>query len=158
MSAFGELSAEILHAGKALRFRAHGTSMHPLVRDGDVLLVHPIKDQLLNVGDIVLCRLPSGSLVVHRVIQWKNGLNGLNLTIQGDSVSEPDGVIALADVYGRVSTIERDDRYIDMRRPLIRLLGRVAAFSSRYQIGRGRQFYYCRRVLKHLPILSIFLT
>ncbi len=158
MPAFSELSAEILHAGKALRFRAHGASMQPLVRDGDVLLVRPLEKKPPTVGEIVLCRLPSGSLVAHRIIQKTSGPNGNCVIIQGDAVSIPDGEIALADVYGLVCGIERGNRCINTHRPLVRILGWLAAYRSRHQIGRGGRLHYGRQIIKRLPILSTYLS
>ncbi|HNS52368.1 MAG TPA: hypothetical protein PKO09_14440 [Anaerolineae bacterium] len=56
-AAFARLSAETLGAGVLLRLRARGTSMCPLVRDGDILLARPLRDGLSRVRDIALSRI-----------------------------------------------------------------------------------------------------
>jgi len=138
-AAFAELSAEILQAGAALRFRARGASMAPLVRDGDVLLVRPVTPGAVRVGDVVLCTLGSGAparVVVHRVVRRLAGPDGCQFMVQGDAVARPDGVIGEAQIYGRVTAIERDAARIDMDQPMMRMLGWLAALRSRWGLGR----------------------
>jgi signal peptidase I len=157
-AAFAELSADILRAGKALRFRATGASMQPLLRDGDVLLVRPLDPRAVRVGDVVLCSSEPGRIVVHRVLRRQAGPEGYRFTVQGDQVARPDGVIPEAQVYGRVATIERSGAYIDVSRPLMRMLGGYAVLRSRWNIGRGRRLRLAGRLVKRLPVLSRYLV
>jgi len=159
-AAFAELSAEILRAGKALRFQARGSSMAPLVRDGDVLLVRPAEPVSLRVGDVVLCGIGDnqpGRMVAHRVLERWDGPDGARFMVQGDQVARTDGVIPAARVYGRVVAIERAGAHIDMDRPVVRWLGRLAVLRSRRNLGRGRWLWPARRLVKKLPGLSRYL-
>lgn len=135
---FAQLSAELLGAGAALRFEAHGGSMAPLVRDGDVLTVRPADPGSIRLGDLVLVTDEHGRLLVHRVIRRMTGREGISFTVQGDQVSLPDGEIPAAQVHGRVTAIERAGASIDVNRPGLRLLGWAAALRSRWHLRRER--------------------
>lgn len=156
--AFAELSAEILRTGAGLRFRAHGFSMAPLVRDGDVLLVRPTDPSSVRIGDVVLCRSEQGRIVVHRVVSRLVGPDGHRFTVQGDAVSRPDEPIPGAQVYGRVVAIERDEAQIVMDRRGMRMLGWLAVLRSRWNRGRGRPCRLAARLLRKLPAFSEYLA
>jgi hypothetical protein len=157
-AAFAELSAEILRAGKALRFEAPGASMSPLVRDGDVLLVRPVRPAAVRIGDLVLCSNAPGRVVVHRVIRKGISREGHWFTVQGDAVAQPDGVIPGKRVYGRVVAIERDGANIVLDGPLMRTLGWLAALRSRWNLGRGWGLRLAMRLVKRLPVFSRYLA
>ncbi len=63
------------------------------------------------------------------------GRDGIRFTVQGDQVSLPDGVLPAAQVYGRVTAIERAGAPIDMSRAGLRVLGWAAALRSRSGIS-----------------------
>jgi len=134
---FAQLSAELLGAGTAVRFEAHGGSMSPLVRDGDVLTVRPADPGSIRLGDLVLVTDEHGCPLVHRVVRRAAGPEGIRLTVQGDQVSRPHGVIPATRVYGRVTAIKRAGRRIDVNRPSLRALGLAAALRSRWNLRRG---------------------
>lgn len=161
-AALVELSAEILRSGRAVRFRARGDSMRPLVRDGDVLTVHPADAGSIRLGDLVLITDGHGRALVHRVIRRTAGREGLRFTVQGDRVSRPDGVIPAAQVHGRVTAIERAGVRIDVNRPGLRLLGLAAALRSRWHLncdrggsrGSSHAYRLAAGLAKKLPALA----
>jgi hypothetical protein len=157
-AALPELSAEILRAGRALRFRAPGASMSPLVRDGDVVLVRPVHPSAVRIGDVVLCSNSPGRVVVHRVTRKGVGREGRWFTVQGDAVARADGVIPEAQVYGRVVAIERDGSSIALDGPVMRMLSGLAVLSSRWNLGRGLGFRRATRLVKRLPVFCRYLA
>jgi len=157
-AAFAELSTALLRAGKAVRFQARGTSMRPLVRDGDVLLVRPVDATTVQLGDVVLCSSEPGRAVVHRVVRKLGGRAGLRFVLQGDQVAQPDGLVAAAQVYGRVAAIERAGAHIAMGEPAMRLLGGLVVLRSRWNLGRGRWYPLASRLIGRLPVLSRYLS
>lgn len=157
-AAFAELSAEILRAGKVLRFRGHGASMQPLVRDGDILLVRPVDAQAVRRGDLVLFHDELGRVVVHRVIGVHAGRAGRRFTMQGDAVSQPDGVIPEARIFGRLAAIERNGNRIEMDEPAVRLLGWLALLRSRWLLGRHGPYRLAARAARQLPVLRRYLA
>ncbi|MFN2291799.1 MAG: S24/S26 family peptidase [Anaerolineae bacterium] len=156
--AFAELSADLLRAGRSVRFRARGVSMAPLVRDGDVLLVQPVHRHAARLGDVLLIRHGPERVLVHRVVGRAAGPEGLHLTLQGDQVAHPDGVIPEVDVLGCVVAIERGGALLEMHRPAMRLLGWLAVLRSRWSVGRGPRFEVARRMVKGLPVFSRYLA
>ncbi len=153
-AAFAELSAEMLRSGLALRFQAHGSSMQPLVRDGDVLLVRPVTPAQVHVGDVVLYHGAPGQVVVHRVVRRLRGRGECRFVVQGDAVPRPDGAIPAAQIYGRVAVLERDGVPFALDGPVMRLLGRLAALRAAWGLGRGRSYRLAARLLKVLPAFS----
>ena len=127
---FEVLARALLGTGLAIRFRAKGFSMRPLVRDGDALLVAPIKPTDVRVGDLVLFRRGCEDLVVHRVLKRASSRGSLAFLIKGDRAASADGLISSADVMGRVVARERGSKTADLMAPRWRLLGRVVAWLS----------------------------
>ncbi len=157
-AAFAELSRDLLLAGRSVRLRARGGSMSPLVRDGDLILVRPIDADVVRVGDVVIVRDEPDRLVVHRVVRRHSGPGGPAFTVQGDQVVRPDGVFPAAQLYGRVVTIERDGRRIELDGPAMGLLGRLAALRSRWSLARGRRSRMARSMVRKLPGISRYLA
>jgi signal peptidase I len=149
--AFAELSTDLLKSGRSVRFRARGTSMSPLVRDGDVVLVQPVEAGSIRVGDLVFFSQEPGNIVVHRVIRKQAGPEGVQFTVQGDQVSRPDGVIPMSQVYGKVVAVDRQGVRIETDRPVMRILGWSMVLRSRWRFGRGRPYRLARLLLKKLP-------
>jgi signal peptidase I len=89
--------------GAAARMRVAGGSMHPTLRDGDVVLIEPI--ERCHRGDVVVAKL-DGRIVMHRVVS----VDGDHVRLRGDNRVECDPPIALADVIGRVARVEREGR------------------------------------------------
>jgi signal peptidase I len=157
-SEFAELAVALLQAGKALRFHARGTSMNPLVRDGDVLLVWPVDARSVRVGDIILGSSAPGQVVVHRVVRRLSASTGHSFVLQGDQAAQPDGLVAEALVYGKLVAIERDGAHLAVDGPAMRILSSLAVLRSRWRLGRSRWYPSVRRLLKKLPILSRYLS
>lgn len=89
-----ELARAHLAAGRPLTLRAEGHSMWPLVKGGDLVVVHPIRAPLV-VGDVVLVVL-GGRLVLHRVIALTDG----GCVTKGDAVPARDPPIPHAHILG----------------------------------------------------------
>lgn len=130
-SEFGELGAELLVRGNLVWFTARGTSMHPLVRDGDTLLIAPYRPGGVKVGDIVLCTTETGQVLVHRVLRNRADENGKRHLVQGDHAPKPDGWIPQQKIHGRLVEIDRCDRRLAMTGPKARLLGLLMVLAHR---------------------------
>jgi len=109
-SEFEELATQLLGAGHAMRFRARGSSMYPLVRDGDILDVWPVGSAGADVGDVVLYRSSGHGIVVHRVVGVRRLGKETVLLVKGDSVKTADPQVQESQVLGRVVNIERRGR------------------------------------------------
>lgn len=111
-----------LAAGVAVRLRARGASMRPLLRDGEDLRIVPAPWSVIRPGDIVLVSTPGGA-ALHRVI----ALNARAATVRtkGDGEREPDGALPFDAVVGRADAVLRRGRWVALDTPARRLFGRI---------------------------------
>lgn len=104
-----ELLRAVLDKGAAFRFQAKSFSMHPFLRNGDVVTVSPLPGTSPGFGDVVAFIHPgTGKLVIHRVA----GERGDSYLIKGDSTPEVDGLVPEANILGRVTRVERDGKEV----------------------------------------------
>jgi hypothetical protein len=105
---FGELCADLLAAGRPVRFRARGPSMSPAILDGESLTVAPVRPGEIVPGDVILYRSPRG-LTVHRVVTSLSG-EPLAWRVQGDAPGSEEERGAAGQLLGRVETVRREGR------------------------------------------------
>ncbi len=105
-----DLMAATLERGASFRFTARGCSMDPFMRDGDVLLVGPLRRKP-ELGRVVAVRdSVSGRLVVHRVVARTRG----GVLVRGDGAGRADGEATPGDVLGVVGGVERRGRRVHL--------------------------------------------
>lgn len=107
------LVSDILGRGKPVRFKAAGRSMSPMVRDGDIVVIHPFGADRPRTGDVVAFIHPAaGRLAIHRVIC----MTPRGFIVRGDNTLMADGCIEAGSILGRVTSLEREGRRIRMGR------------------------------------------
>lgn len=156
--AFGKLSAEVLRMGKSIRFEARGTSMQPILRDGDILVVAPLAAGWAKLGDVVLCQVTDEKLFIHRVIQRRTAGEGIQYLVKGDHVPAPDAWISGDQVYGRVVSAERDNFHINMNNPILKLLGYSSIVCYHVEKRWGKSPFKHLQFFKQLPIFYRYLV
>jgi GNAT superfamily N-acetyltransferase len=107
---FLDLSSEILRQGSSFQFRAHGSSMVPFIRDGDLLTVAPAAPAGLEIGDVVLFRTRRDRLLAHRLVHKSERGDERILEMQGDARLSSDRPVSGERVLGRVVRVQRDGR------------------------------------------------
>lgn len=120
---FHALAQEVLGRGGRLSFRARGTSMHPFIRGGDVLLVEPAAPARLRPGEIILYHRGGTSHIVHRLVRRVEKDGRLMFIAQGDNVVGADAPILAEQVLGRVVEIHMDGHRMRLDTGPGRLLG-----------------------------------
>ncbi len=141
---FLELGQELLDRGGLLRFQAHGRSMHPFIKTGDIILVEPRNGTSVGIGDVIFYRRPDGSPVVHRLVKITSNMYGLILITKGDALKYVDAPVNSRQVMGRVITIEGNGRELKLNEWRSRVFGRLVAW-----IARGR-YPNQRRVVRFI--------
>ncbi|MGD0237916.1 MAG: S26 family signal peptidase [Syntrophorhabdales bacterium] len=107
--AFIELLQATLAKGVPFRFRARGSSMHPFIKDGDVITVSPLRGNAPGLGDVVaFAQREIEKLVVHRVIMMKANA----YFMKGDATTGVDSPVPTANVLGLVTRVERDHKRV----------------------------------------------
>jgi signal peptidase I len=99
------LLSAVHEKGADFRFRASGGSMYPVIRNGDVITLSPLRGIHPGHGIVLAFLHPEkGKLVVHRVI----GVSPDAFWMKGDNTPDPDGLIPTSNILGVVTRVERD--------------------------------------------------
>jgi phage repressor protein C with HTH and peptisase S24 domain len=127
------LMRAVLERGKAFRFEARGASMHPIIRDGDVVTVRPLAGGAAKTGDVVAFVNPAtGGVWIHRIV----GKDAAGYRLKGDNTSCEDGAVPEAALLGWVERVEREGRPV--------FLGPALRSSLFARLSRSPRF--CRLV------------
>jgi Peptidase S24-like len=130
-SALASLFIEAVRQGQALWFRVASNSMLPLMRLGDNVYIQPARASELRPGEIAAFETSSG-LVIHRIIHYQQTEASVRLLQMSDVEFLPGWVKAQA-VVGRVVSIRRQNRQVDLYHPIAKWCGRVTA-RIRYRL------------------------
>lgn len=126
------LAAETLRTTGRLRLRAYGTSMLGAIWPGDVLVCERCEVEKLRLDDIVLY-VRSGRLIAHRIVELSYADGRTRVVTCGDCLPNDDPPVNLADILGRVTSVQRDGfapRPISRRSPTRRVISAVLAHSD----------------------------
>ena len=128
------LLGEGVDIGQTFRVFVVGSSMGPLFRIGDRVQARRVMPDTLQPGEVVVVAAPKGDLVIHRCLECDDKDEGMLLT-KGDRSLVPDPPWSLAQLLGRVETIERKNRRLDIYKGRGRhsqcLMGAVALWEWR---------------------------
>ena len=143
--AFLEISLTLLQQGCRVRFRPGGQSMHPTIKNGEAVLVEPIKPEQVNVGDIILYLFHRG-VIAHRVLRIERRAENQFLITRGDASRTNDAPVPAVDVLGRVVAVERGGRSIALtgrparlRRALRLLAGQAKSWLTRLGLVQSKK-------------------
>jgi signal peptidase I len=112
------LAEEVVRTFGEVRLRTSGTSMVPSILPGDLVSIHWASLQDISTGEIVVFS-QNGRLVVHRVVDRKvaaiaDSPEEWRLITRGDRLRHDDPPISSLELLGRVVSIERDHRKVDL--------------------------------------------
>ena len=120
--------------GKRHEIRIAGSSMLPLLREGDTVLVQHGWANRIAFGGIIVFRTGE-RLVAHRVLRLRHSAEARDYVTRGDNAPALDPSVALADVVGRVYAIHRGTYEVTLDGPLARILGAMTAGATRAELG-----------------------
>src|SRR5262249_59739635 len=81
---FADVMKDALASGTVVRFRAEGRSMHPTIRDGEVITAAPVSIADVVRGDVLLCR-HGGRGLAPRVVALAHRGGERGFELRGDS-------------------------------------------------------------------------
>ncbi len=122
----------VIAGGQAVRLTVRGDSMRPFLRDGDQVELAPAPAP--RVGDPVLVRAgrgPEARYLLHRVVRLAHE----HVFVRGDAQRVEEGPFPVDDVIGRVTTILRAGRTLDLDRRRWRLAGRAWVAGGPMVVG-----------------------
>jgi signal peptidase I len=112
------LVEEVVRSIGEVRLRVLGTSMAPAMLPGDLVSIRRASLNEISVGEVVLF-LQNGRMFVHRVV-GKSEISAAGnpaehcLITRGDRLRHDDPPVSPRELLGRVVTIERDNRAIEV--------------------------------------------
>ncbi len=116
----------VLEAGGELRLAVTGTSMRPLLREGDYLVIRPLDDPP-RVGEVVVYARDE-RLWAHRLLARSR--DGKYLLTKGDARGRLDAPLTDADLIGRAVAVERSGRIMGLGSLASRLTGLAVNLSA----------------------------
>ncbi len=137
---FIDMSTELLRRGQSVRFRAPGLSMHPAIREGETITAAPVAPFNIKRGDILLY-IVGKKVIAHRVVGIKREKNDsathsktLNpqiiFTLRGDASAICDSPVKAQQILGKVVSVERHGRNIDLYSTRARMLHIAYTWAS----------------------------
>jgi signal peptidase I len=130
------LAEEVVRTFGEVRLRVFGTSMVPTILPGDLVSIHRACLNDISPGEIVLF-LQMGRLFVHRVVDRKvitaaSGPEEQCLITRGDRQRHTDPPVSSTELVGRVVSVERENRKVELpANGSNRLIVRVLQSSDR---------------------------
>src|ERR1700688_4923956 len=125
------LTEEVVRTFGTVRLRVFGTSMVPSILPGDLVLIHKASLNDISPGEVVMF-LQKGRLFVHRVVDRRVAATSGGpvepcLITRGDRLRHDDPPVSSPELLGRVVSIERDNRKVELashrsNRLIVRLL------------------------------------
>lgn len=132
---------ERLRAGKPVWLKAHGESMSPLLREGDVLEVVP--SLRIRPGMVALVHTPWG-VRCHRVVSVQDG----QITLRGDTL-EAEERVQREQVLGAVRTVWRGKNTFSPYHGKWWLYGFLQTRTPQLMHGMRKVWRWSRRHRRH---------
>jgi hypothetical protein len=128
-----ELLAPLLRdlavADKLGEIPARGTSMYPMLRDGDRVRLVPARAEEIRFGDIVV-RMAASGPIIHRLVGWWWTRDGWRILTKGDNVQSFDPLLLADGLLARVRARVRNGEVKQLDGVGMRLRGRGRAAVS----------------------------
>lgn len=102
-----ELLAEILQSGAAVRIQVTGSSMRPIIRSGDLVLIRKVSAPNLHRGDIVWFINTDGKYMAHRILHKQVRAGKVYFHTKGDAQVEYDPWTPADKIVGKIYAVEK---------------------------------------------------
>jgi uncharacterized repeat protein (TIGR01451 family) len=133
---------ELLEKGLSVRFQAHGASMSPVIRDGDVVRVTPVIVSKLRKDDIVLAKTKYG-FRLHRIVIADHARDAF--ITRGDCGRENDPVLNGAQILGLAQAKEVRIGLKVVQASFQGVVGRMLQCAARSQMIAAKAMKFCVR-------------
>ena len=140
---FSDVLVDVLSIGHRVCFRASGRSMNPTIREGERITVEPVASSDVRVGDIVLYRTHR-AVLAHRVMTIESRDSaGHIFVLRGDASSTCDESAESGQILGRVVSVEREGRCVDLSSRRAKMAHKLRVCASRLKqcVRRGFDKY-----------------
>jgi len=125
------LFIEAIRQGQALWFRVASNSMLPLIRVDDTVYIQPTSANEIDVGEIAAFETSTG-LMIHRIV-YSQQTEGTIRLLQMSDVELLPGWVKEQAIVGKVTSIRRNGRQVNLDHPIAKWCGKVTA-RIRYRL------------------------
>lgn len=108
------LAGKLLQREHTVRLRVRGWSMHPAIRNGEIVWIVPSVSTQLAMGQVVLYLESSGRPSIHRIIRKQRGHGVPHYYVGSDRMPKVGEWVPASRVLGRVVGVERAGRHVAM--------------------------------------------
>lgn len=129
------LIKEVTDNGGTFRLYPRGTSMEPMLHQGDDSVMLGAADTLNN-GDVVFYKRDNGNFVIHRLIEKRNG----TYTMCGDHQFSLEYGVKPSQILGKAVGFYKGDVYHEINEP--EYLEYTKKMISRFPFYRKNPFIY----------------
>ncbi|WP_218623386.1 signal peptidase I [Priestia megaterium] len=103
----GHLLKALIDRNGLLELPAEGTSMYPLIKQGDICRFTSIKHSPLKRGDIVLFESPANKLIAHRLLNCSYVQEEECYIFKGDTNYGVDDLVTREKIIGKLVVIQK---------------------------------------------------
>ncbi len=138
---------------KKLGFSSQGTSMNPVLKEGDEILVERVSYEQLRFGNLITYER-NGIFITHRFLYLNRQHKGTAMIItKADNRSKLDKPVPVSCLIGRVAEVKRNGQTIASETSFWHFVARLIAFLSLME-GQFFEitFVLKRTAFKHLKV------
>ena len=105
--------------------------MLPTIKDGEAVTVEPVNASAIKRGDILLYLTRRG-VTAHRVVKInRSEKDSLGFIMRGDAPGSSDETVRPEQILGRIISVERDGRSIDLTTRRAKIMRRAREGASK---------------------------
>lgn len=108
------LMKRLIQTKGCIEISAKGSSMFPLIREGDICRFRPVEKKSFSKGDIILFHSDSGHLIAHRLLSVIHREDECLYACKGDANAAYDKLIRIEQMLGTLYSIRRGGKDIHM--------------------------------------------
>jgi hypothetical protein len=126
---------EVCERGKTVRFKMISGSMSPMIEVDDIVTVSHAEPSALRIGDVIAF-MDNRNIIVHRIVDVKRSEGKYHFRHKGDA-GVASGMIAMENVIGRVTIVEKEGRDIHLGSLRYRITGKILGWRLKtvYSLG-----------------------
>lgn len=129
MKAQSKLLKKIIDSRDYLEIPSKGSSMFPMIREGNICVFTRFNHGELRKGDILLFESKDGSLTGHRYLRMIKREGQMWVTCKGDTNLYPDEPIRLDLIIGKLVKIKRNEQVILMNKRSVQIYSHILSYS-----------------------------
>lgn len=137
-----QLLTRIMQRDGWLVMPAKGSSMYPIIREGNMCRFRPVETKKLAIGDIILFCSDSGQLIAHRLLSVIRREDQLLYICKGDTNLGCDAPIRREQMIGVLFSIGKSSKELQMTNRLVSLWTKAVITLPFLSHGLNRYLSY----------------